>query len=546
VYAGKDVTIKIQRAVEEDVTHKLAVVLSYLGVKRADSGSHEAYHHSADSEPTPPFGTELADDEYDQIARSDDTRFSKSTTTNLEYAIMLLRYKCAFAESEVKKIVVKFEGYGTAPAGNGVTMKIWDHVSSAWSNEVSGTAGTDETLTITLTTDIGNYIDDDGYIWVLVRTTNPSDGTTAAELYCDYASCFVSRAKFTVDHTPISDRDMDGVADESEHVTVKVNGSEVTVSSVDDSEGLVILASGDFNEGDVITCSYRYDSDPFVAQEFTIEPKQRIEGIDGLGSNVIQIWAPLLKEIDGSIKEVLKVGDTDQIERTKPLAPEDYDPFNNLALWTKLTSYGVAIENFDGDNRLKLYEENSQHGSVLFIRKIKDFDLTIKIYGYQNPYASSRTYIHFKSYSLEIYHWDGWIRLLRKSSESGTYLIAQSADGVMGQNAWHTLRLRVHGSHIQVWVDGSKIFDLYDYVDASEGDLRLAIYARITYFDDLKIKAIEADDENGIIATWSQAGSAVKIGLDGVIFPEGSLPIPKNEPVYIVTPFKARSIKVIT
>jgi len=546
VYVGKDVTVKIQRAVEEDVTHKLAVVLSYLGVKQADSGSHEAHHHSAASEPSPPFGAELTDSEYDQIARSDDTRFSRSTTVNLEHAMMLFRFKCGFAEADVKKIVVKFEGYGTAPAGNGVTMKIWDHVSSAWSNEVSGTAGTDETLTITLTANLGNYIDDDGYIWVLVRTTNPSDGTTAAELFCDYASCFVSQAKFTVDHTPISDRDMDGVADEPEHVTVKVNGSEVTVSSVDDSEGLVILASGDFNEGDVITCSYRYDSDPFIAQEFTIEPKQRIEGIDGLGSNVIQIWAPLLKEIDGSIKEVLKVGDADQIERTKPLAPEDSDPFNNLALWTKQTSKGIAIENFDGDNRLKLYEEWPEHGHVRFIRKIKDFDLTIKIYGAGNPYPSSRTYIYFKSYCLEIYHWDGWIQLVRILGPGEKYLIAQSANGIILPDVWKTLRLRVHGSHIQVWVDGSQVFDLHDYADTSEGDLRLGIYARITYFDDLKIKAIGADDENGIIVTWSQAGSAVKIGLDGVIFPEGSIPAPKNEPVYIVTPFKAQTIKVIT
>ena len=554
VYVGKDVTVKIQRAVEEDITHKLAVVLSYLGVKQADSGSHEAYHHSADSEPTPPFGTELADDEYDQIARSDDIRYSKSTTTNLEYAIMLFRYKCAFAESEVKKIVVKFEGYGTAPAGNGVTMKIWDHVSSAWSNEVSGTAETDETLMITLTTDLGNYVDDDGYIWVLVRTTNPSDGTTAAELHCDYASCFVSRAKFTVDHTPISDRDMDGVADEPEHVTVKVNGSEVTVSSVDDSEGSVILASGDFNEGDVITCSYRYDSEPFIAQEFSLEPKQRIEGIDGLGSDTIQLWAPLLREIDGSIKEVLKVGDLSQLERTKPLAPEIYDSFNNLTLWTKHTSKGVAIENFDGDNRLKLYEEESEHGHVILNHKIKNFDLTLQLYGLENPYSSSRTYIHFKCYTLEIYHYDGWIRLKRRPSGFWTsygtwngeqYIIAQSANGIIGKNVWKTLRLRVHGSHIQVWVDGSQIFDLYDYADTSEGDLRLAIYGRTTYFDDFKIKAIEAD-ENGIIATWNQAGSAVKIGLDGVIFPEGSIPAPKNEPVYIVTPFKARSIRVIT
>ena len=318
---------------------------------------------------------------------------------------------------------------------------------------------------------------------------------------------------------------------------------------------LVRLSSqaGDFNEGDEILCTYRYDIDPYVAQEFSVEPRQRIEGIDGLGSDVVQIWAPLLKEIDGSIKEVLKVGDLSQLERTKPLAPEDYDPFNNLALWTKLTTYGVAIENFDGDNRLKLYEENSQHGHVKFNRKVKDFDLTLQLYGLENPYGSSRTYIHFKSYTLEIYHYDGWIRLKRRPSGFWTgygtwngeqYIIAQSANGIIGKNVWKTLRLRVHGSHIQVWVDGSQIFDLHDYADTGEGDLSLAIYARTTYFDNLKIKAIEAD-EHGIIVSWSQSGQTVKVGLDGVVFPEGSIPSPKNNPVFIVTPFKARQIKTI-
>ncbi|MBC7129853.1 hypothetical protein H5T51_01355, partial [Candidatus Bathyarchaeota archaeon] len=85
-----------------------------------------------------------------------------------------------------------FEGYGYAPGGAGVVVKVWNHVSGAWENAVSGTGDSDEILTITLTTNLTDYVDDDGYVWLLARTAYPSDGSTAAVLYCDYVSCTVT------------------------------------------------------------------------------------------------------------------------------------------------------------------------------------------------------------------------------------------------------------------------------------------------------------------------------------------------------------------
>ena len=105
---------------------------------------------------------------------------------------MLFRFKVESREKTVKKIVLAFEGYGTAPAGNGVTIKVWNHVVSAWQQARSGTGEADETLTITLTLNIVNFVDANGYVWLLARTTNTSNGTTPAVLYCDYASCTVT------------------------------------------------------------------------------------------------------------------------------------------------------------------------------------------------------------------------------------------------------------------------------------------------------------------------------------------------------------------
>ena len=53
--------------------------------------------------------------------------------------------------------------------------------------------------------------------------------------------------------------------------------------------------------------------------------------------------------------------------------------------------------------------------------------------------------------------------------------------------------------------------------------------------------------EYGIIVSWDDgAGNVRKIGLDGVTFPSGSLPIPKNEPIFVETPFQAKRAVVIS
>lgn len=165
----------------------------FAGLGYPSGDPHKAFQAGSASELVPGNAswTELTNTEYQGIWYSDDTRYSKSTSVNLEYALMLLRFKVESREKTVKKIVLAFEGYGTAPGGNGITIKVWNHVAGAWQNAQTGTGGADETISITLTTSITDYIDDSGYVWLLVRTTNFSNGETAAIIYCDYVSCTV-------------------------------------------------------------------------------------------------------------------------------------------------------------------------------------------------------------------------------------------------------------------------------------------------------------------------------------------------------------------
>jgi len=165
----------------------------FAGLGWPSGDPHKAFQAGSASELVPGNTSwiELTNTEYQGIWYSDDQRYSKNTSVNLEYALMLLRFKVESREKTVKKIVLAFEGYGTAPAGNGVTIKVWNHVASAWQQAQSGTGGADETITITLTTSITDYIDDNGYVWLLARTTNPSNGVTAAIINCDCVSCTV-------------------------------------------------------------------------------------------------------------------------------------------------------------------------------------------------------------------------------------------------------------------------------------------------------------------------------------------------------------------
>ena len=203
---------EINRIVRQNRNKPNATEYNFAGLGYPEGDPHKAFQAGASSELAPGHAswTELTNLEYQKIWYSDNTRYSKSHNVNLEYALMLFRFKIDSREKTVKKIVLAFEGYGTAPAGNGVTIKVWNHVAAAWQNAQVGTGGADETLTITLTSSVTDYVDDDGFVWLLARTTNTGDGTTAAIIYCDYVCCTVTVNGITYLDV-ISFRDVDRV-----------------------------------------------------------------------------------------------------------------------------------------------------------------------------------------------------------------------------------------------------------------------------------------------------------------------------------------------
>jgi hypothetical protein len=187
------VTAQINAIVRENRTLPYQTVYDFYGLGYPSGDPHKAFAAGAATElsPSSTSWTELSAAEYQNIWSSDDERYSKSHNTDSEYAMILFKFKLGPREQSVKKIVLSFEGYGTAPAGNGLTVKVWNHVASAWQQAQTGSGGGDENLTIMISSNWTDYIDSSGYVWMLARTTNPSDGITQSVLYCDFVQLAV-------------------------------------------------------------------------------------------------------------------------------------------------------------------------------------------------------------------------------------------------------------------------------------------------------------------------------------------------------------------
>lgn len=187
------VTAQINAIIRENRNLPYQTVYNFYGLGYPSGDPHKAFAAGAATElsPSSTSWAELTNLEYQKIWSSDDVRHSKSVSVNGQYGLMLFRLKLGPRENCVKKVVLSFEGYGTSPGGNGVTIKIWNHVASAWQEAQSGTGGGDETLTITISANWPNFIDSSGYVWLLAKTASPSNGSTPAVLYCDFVQCTI-------------------------------------------------------------------------------------------------------------------------------------------------------------------------------------------------------------------------------------------------------------------------------------------------------------------------------------------------------------------
>lgn len=177
----------VNRVVREKRTKPNQTDSYFRGIGHG-SRTHKAYFAASVNElaPSDQGWMEFADDEYQKIWYSDDNRVNVSALESGKHILMLFRFKIDANENVVRQAVLSFEGYGTAPIGNGVTIKVWNHVVNAWQNAVSATGENDETVSISLSSNPPDFIDSSGYVYLLAKTTNAANESVPAILYCDF------------------------------------------------------------------------------------------------------------------------------------------------------------------------------------------------------------------------------------------------------------------------------------------------------------------------------------------------------------------------
>jgi len=202
---------EINRIIRENRNKPNETTYNFVGVGKP-TGTHKAYYATSDVELAPDSAewNELSDTDYQKIWNSDDSRFGFSQSENGKYSLLLFRFKTESDKKVAKRIVLRFEGYGTASVGDGATIKVWNFDVEEWQEAQTGTSGGDEWIIITLPSSLTSFIDDNGYVYLLARTANPSDGSAPAIIYCDYTDCVVTVNGITYCDI-VSYRDLDEV-----------------------------------------------------------------------------------------------------------------------------------------------------------------------------------------------------------------------------------------------------------------------------------------------------------------------------------------------
>ncbi|MCW4025337.1 MAG: hypothetical protein NWF01_09935 [Candidatus Bathyarchaeota archaeon] len=153
----------------------------------------KAYVGDSQAAPNTENWVELSDAQKENLWYSDDLRHQVISSGNGEFATLLFQVKLGCRASDAKSVVFEFEGCGFAPEINGYEIAVWNQAVGAWQNfQTSITPSGDKTRTLTLTSSIPNYVDEDGYVWFFASTLGASDGEEPAQLFCDYVSCTLS------------------------------------------------------------------------------------------------------------------------------------------------------------------------------------------------------------------------------------------------------------------------------------------------------------------------------------------------------------------
>jgi hypothetical protein len=159
------------------------------------------YHKNTETVTPPSTGPDINGEveltSYSTIAASDNIRTpqhpdSENSGTQNSYNNHHFRFTIYEPVSAINSITVLWEGYNTKVTSN---LYIWNFVTSSWVSVGSGSSGSDDIVSTTYTTNIGNYINPGGRLDMVVTA---KDGAKALwrYLYTDFVNVEVDHAQY--------------------------------------------------------------------------------------------------------------------------------------------------------------------------------------------------------------------------------------------------------------------------------------------------------------------------------------------------------------
>jgi len=204
---------------------------NYAGVT-SPSASHVARYDvdDPDLENDPAIGIEFDNTDYVGIASSDDVRTEHRAILWYDYAQQIYRFKVD-APEQITEFTLHWEGYITFVEQvypHDEKLLVWNYDTGSWEmvstafniyEEISVPPNPDGTITETFTTDIGHYINSQGYIYIQVAAKDSHH----AWIHTDYIEL---RVKCTSDGLVITGADR-GHAQASDARTAFIAAAEV-------------------------------------------------------------------------------------------------------------------------------------------------------------------------------------------------------------------------------------------------------------------------------------------------------------------------------
>ena len=125
---------------------------------------------------------------YTSVATDDEDYVTVIANTDGQYSAAFFIYNTNAVIGTVNRLSFHNISAATAEAGDGVTVKIWNHFAHAWEvidTNADGAMGTTE-IVYDSVADVDSYTDENGIVRILVHSTHPATATQDAELNIDW------------------------------------------------------------------------------------------------------------------------------------------------------------------------------------------------------------------------------------------------------------------------------------------------------------------------------------------------------------------------